>query len=149
MNRDIEKMDRARRSYLRGYLVAFVIFVILMFTRFFFRADNLNREPIGIVVLIGLIITVVIQAYYMMRLSLLQKKIRGNPELKEALEYELVRLHELKSWKAAYLAAIATTSFFAIVSFSYPICDLVMVALSSIIIGAGAYRMAFYILDRA
>lgn len=148
MENEIEKIDRQRRTYLLGYLVAFAVFVVLMITRFFFRAGDLNREPIGIIVLWGLIASVVIQAFYMMRLSFLQRKIRNDAGLKEALDNELVRLYETRSWKAAYIASVATAFFFAVVGFFYPICDLMLVALSVTIVGAGAYRAAFFIMYR-
>jgi hypothetical protein len=148
MENEIEAIDQRRRSYLRGYLIPFIAFMIFMIIRFFFRAGDLNKEPVGIAVLVGLIIAVAVQAYYMIRLSLLQKSIRSDPVLKEALDNEMVRLYEIKSWKAAYIAAIGAAFFFAFASFFYPVCDPVLVALAATIAGAGAYRASFYILYR-
>jgi hypothetical protein len=148
MDNEIESIDRKRRSFLRGYLVAFAVFVILMIIRFFFRAADLNREPVGIAVLVGLVIAVAVQAIYMMGLAFLQRRIRKDPSLREALDNELVRLCELRSWKTAFFASIGTAFFFALVAFFYPICDLMLVALMATVVGAGAYRAAFYFIYR-
>ena len=76
--------------------------------------------------------------------AILARKIRQDPLLDEALNNEMVQSLETQSWKAAYIGAIATTSFFALVGFVYPVCDLVLVALTSVVAGAGANRATFY-----
>jgi lysylphosphatidylglycerol synthetase-like protein (DUF2156 family) len=141
---DIEALDKKRLKYLEGYLFGFAIFLILTIVRFFFRADGLNSQPIGIAVLIGLFVTLIMQAYCMIGTMRVARKIHDDPQLEEALNNEFVQSIETQSWKAAYLGAAGSTLFFAIAWFLYPICDPVMVALTAIITGAGAYRANFY-----
>ena len=47
---------------LEWYLVSFVFFLLLTLARFFFRAEGLNSQPIGMAVLAGLIVTLLVQA---------------------------------------------------------------------------------------
>jgi len=134
---------------LEWYLVGAVCFITLSVTRFFFRLKDLNTQPIGQAVLIGLLLSLLLLVFCTLKSARLGNKIKQDPLLKEALYNELIETLELQSWKAAYLGAIGTTMFFAIAWFFYPICDPVMVALTSIITGAGAYQAAFYLKYRA
>ncbi|MGB2897023.1 MAG: hypothetical protein WBB65_12755 [Anaerolineales bacterium] len=144
MKPDIEMLDKKRMQYLELYLIGFAAFIILSVTRFFFRLGGLNSHPIGTAVLIGLMISLLLLAISTLGSTLLGIKIKGNPDLKEALYNELIQSIEVHSWKAAYCGAVATTIFFAAAWFFYPVCDPVMVALTSIITGAGAYQATFY-----
>lgn len=141
---DVEHLDRRRMKLLEWYLVSFAVFLLLMLVRFFFRAEGLNSQPIGIAVLAGLIVTVLVQAGTALGQALLARRIRSDPGLDAALNNELIQSLETQSWRAAYFGAAATTVFFAIVSFFYPVCDPVLIALTAIITGFGAYQGTFY-----
>jgi len=141
---DVEHLDRRRIKLLEWYLISFVVFLILILVRFFFRAEGLNSQPIGIAVLSGLILTTLIQAGSALSQALLARRIRSDPGLEAALNNELVQSLETQSWRAAYFAATGTVLFFAVVSFFYPICDPVMIALTAIITGFGGYQATFY-----
>lgn len=149
MNSEIEFFDRKRMKTLEIHLVGFLIFIILTIVRYFFRLGDLNSQPIGIVVLIGLILSLLLVALSTFESARLARKIRKDPVLSDALNNEFVRSLEVKSWKAAYLGSIASTIFFALTWFFYPVCDPVMVALTSIIAGIGAYQATFYWLYRS
>lgn len=144
MESEIERLDRMRMRYLEWYLIGIVLFLILSLIRYFFRLGDLNAQPIGVVVLAGLFLCVGLIAFSTYKSAILARKIKGDPLLEEALYNEMVQSLETQSWKAAFIGAIATTSFFALVGFIYPICDLVLVALTSIVVGAGANRATFY-----
>jgi hypothetical protein len=144
MNMDIELLDERRMRYLRWYLIGFVPFLVLSVTRFFFRRGGLNSQPIGTAVLVGLVLSLLVIAISTFASAVLGMTIKGDPTLKEALDNEYIRALEVKSWKAAYLGAVAATVFFAVAWFFYPVSDPVMVALTSIITGAGAYQATFY-----
>ena len=144
MNSEIEVLDKKRMSYLEWFLVGFGVFLILSITRFFFRLGGLNSQPVGYAVLVGLILGLAVMAFSTYKSAILARKIKDDPGLEEALYNELVQSLEVQSWKAAYIGAIGTTVFFALVGSFYPICDLVLVALTSIFAGAGANRATFY-----
>lgn len=144
MNAEIEKLDRRRMRYLEWHLIGLGPFIILMITRHFFRLGGLNQQPIGYVVLGLLLLSLVVVAASTLGFAGLGSRIKQDPALKEALYNELVQSIETRSWKAAYLGAVATVVFFAAAWFFYPVCDLVTVALASIIVGAGAYQASFY-----
>jgi hypothetical protein len=144
MNSDIEYLDQQRMKFLKWYLVGFFIFMVLMLTRHFFRAGGLNSEPIGIAVLVGLILTLLLQAVCVTLSARLEKRIQKEPHLKAALNNELVKSLTTESWIAAYIGTSAMTLFFAITWSFYPICDPVSISLSSIVAGAGASRAYFY-----
>ena len=144
MNTDIEYIDQERMKYLKWYLVGFFIFMVLMLTRHFFRSSGLNSEPIGITVLIGLILSLFLQAVCLIKSAQLEKKIQKAPHLKAALNDELVKSLTTQSWIAAYIGTSAMALFFAITWSFYPICDPVTISLTSIIAGAGASRAYFY-----
>jgi predicted RND superfamily exporter protein len=146
---DIERLDRRRMRYLEWHLIGFVPFIALSLTRFFFRDGGLNSEPIGVFVLVGLILCLLVLIASTIASAILGRSIRDQPALQEALDNEFVRAIETRSWKAAYLAAAGTTVFFAVAWFFYPISDPVLVALTSIIAGAGAYQATFYFRYRA
>ena len=144
MMSQIESLDKRRMRLLEWYLVSFVLFLPLTLVRFFFRAEGLNSQPMGMAVLAGLIVTLVLQAGTALGTALLSRKIRSDPSLEAALNNELIQSLEVQSWRAAYFGAAGATLFFAIVSVFYPICDPVMIALTAIITGFGAYQATFY-----
>ena len=144
MESDIEMLDKKRMRYLAWYLVGCVFFILLSVTRYFFRLRDLNSKSIGIVVLIGLLLSLLVLVISTIGSISLGRKIKRDPLLKEALHNELVRSLEVESWRAAYFGAAATTVFFAVAWFFYPLCDPVMVALTTIIVGLGAYQGTFY-----
>jgi hypothetical protein len=144
MNKDIEYLDQQRMKFLKWYLVGFVICLAMMLTRHFFRLSGLNEQPIGMVVLIGAILTLLLQVVSVIQSALLERDIRQEPHLEAALNNEFVETITTQSWVAAYIGASAMTLFFAISSSFYPICDPVTISLTSIVAGAGASRAYFY-----
>lgn len=144
MEFDIEALDRQRMLYLRWNLIGFVPFLLLSITRFLFRQSGLNSSPIGAAVLAGLLVSLLVITISTIGTLVLGNMAKGNPALKDALNNEMIRSLEVGSWKAAFLGAIAVTIFFALASFFYPVSDPVMVALTSVITGAGAYQANFY-----
>jgi len=149
MSSEIEFWEKRRMRYLEGLLVGFVVFMILSIIRFFFRTSGLNSTPIGYVVLGGMVSSVLVLALGTYGLAKMSARFKQNPALKEALMNELVTYIELKSWKAAYIGAIATTVFFAITCFFYPVYDPVLISLTAIVAGAGSYFLTFYIKYRS
>lgn len=144
MNSEIERIDSQRMRYLAWFLMGSIAFIPLTLVRFFFRLDGLNDQPIGVLVLSMLILTLLVLCYSAYRTMLLARQIRRDPRLEAALNNEFVRALDAQSWKTAYFGAAGTAVFFAVVGFFYPVCDPMMTALTSIVTGAGAYQATFY-----
>ena len=149
MMSQIELLDRRRMRLLEWYLVSCSVFLLLTIARFFFRAGGLNSQPIGMAVLAGLIVTLLIQAGTAAGTALLARRMRSDPSLEAALNNELIQSLEVQSWRAAFFGAAGATLFFAVVSFFYPVYDPVLIALTAIITGFGAYQATFYFKYRA
>ena len=149
MESEIENLDKKRLRNLELYITGVAVFVLLSITRFFFRGAGLNSQPIGKVVLIGLILSLILIALGTMRSAILWRMIKDEPHLMEAMNDEWVQALEVRSWKAAFLGAVGTTFFFAIASSFYPVCDPVLTALTSGIAGAGAHQATFYFAYRS
>ena len=144
MNSDIEILDRKRMTLLKWYLIGFAISFFLLLTRHFFRMDDLNSQPIGVAVLIGLVLTLLLQVYCVIQSAFLARDINRDPRLEAALNNELVKSLNTESWIAAYIGSSLTTLFFAVIQSVYPICDPVSISLTAIIAGAGAHHAYFY-----
>ena len=117
----------------------------LMLARHFFRLGGLNQQPIGWIVLGGLLISLLIQITFLLQSALLEQEIRNHPGLKAALDNELVQAITLESWRAAHLGAAGMTLVVAVTWYFYPLCDPVTISLCSIAKGTGAHRMDFYL----
>ena len=146
---NIEYLDKKRMRYLELYLIGVIAFIILSITRYFFRLDNLNDKPIGIAVLVGLVLSLCLITLSTVMTAIFWHRIKDNSNLKHALNNEFIQSLGVKSWKAAYLGAVGATLFFAISGFFYPVCDSMLIALTSIITGAGAYQATLYFKYRA
>jgi hypothetical protein len=145
MESDIERLDETRMLYLKWYLIGFTIFILLFFTRHFFRQDGLNEKPIGYLIFTGLVLTILLQAYTMFRYARLAVKIHRNPSLETALNNELIQYYETRSWIAAFIGSVASTLIFAVTYPIYPICDPVTISLTAIVSGLGIKQAYFYV----
>jgi len=144
MTTGIEQFDRKRLRILGVYVASFVASVILSLVRFFFRASGLNQQLVGTVVLASLGITLAVMVVCVVRLALLAARVNRDPKLKAAFADEMLLLLDAHAWRAAYIGTAVTLLFFAIVSSFYPVRDPLMIALTSIVVGAGVQRAAFF-----
>ena len=144
MNGEIETLDKRRMRNLEWFLIGSVTIILLSVTRYFFRLGELNSEPIGSFVLAGLLVSLLVLIRCTVESYRIGRRLREEPSLKEALDNELLQAIEVQSWKAAFMGAVGATIFFAITWFFYPVCDPVMVALTSIVMGAACYQANVY-----
>ncbi len=131
------------------FLLAFFLAVVLLIVRHLFgtvfEEHELNSRPVGIVVLVASVALVVTMAFLVAKLALLSLRANADPRLKEALlDNELVKWHLARSWKAGFIGAVATPFAFLLLSSLSPINDLLLVALTTAAIGAGAFLTSFY-----
>jgi hypothetical protein len=145
MSSEIERLDNKRILLLKWHLAGILIFLVFSTVRFFFRAGKLNTTPIGLAVLAFSILGVVVSGLSTAGLAAINHKVKQEPSLQEALSNEYIRAIELRSWRAAFIGSVVNNIFFVVIYFIYPVYDPVLVALNSIIIGAGAYHLSFYL----
>lgn len=148
MINQIEIFDQKRRRYLKGFILGLTVFFLTWLLRFILKANNIGSIPVHVAILVILILCVLVQAYFAVNLKITVSKIKKDPQLYSALYNELVRLHELKSWRVAFFSALGFLILIAILSFFMPVRDIVFIAITAILAGSGGYHLAFYYLDR-
>ena len=96
MTTQIEIYDRKRKRYRGGGLIGSIVFFIAWMGYVILRLSCQTMDLLRTIVLVILILSVVIQAYYALRANLLERQIRKDPFIKEDLDNELVQLNDLK-----------------------------------------------------
>jgi hypothetical protein len=148
MTTQIEIFDRDRRRYRVGLLIGSSIFLLAWFGYIVVRISPGSIELFHTIVMVVLIVSLVIQAYYAVRTNLLERQIRKDDQLKAALNNELIQLNELKAWRAAFFSMLGFIVITAVFSFFVQIDDLMLVLLTLLLVGFGAHNLVAYILDR-
>ena len=148
MTTQIEIFDRDRKRYRSGLLVGSIIFLVAWFGYVLVRVSPSSPELFHTIVMVVLIVSLLIQAYYAVRTNLLERKIRRDAQLNAALNNELIQLNELKAWRAAFFAMLGFIILTAVFSFFVQIDDLMLVLLTLLLVGFGAHNLAVYLLDR-
>lgn len=148
MTTQIEIFDRDRKRYRTGLLVGSLIFLLAWFGYILVRVTPQPQELLHTIVLAVLIASLVVQAYFALRTTLLERNIRKDTRLKEALNNELIQFNELKAWRIAFFAVVGFIVITAAFSFFVQIEDLMLVLLTLLLVGFGAHNLAIYVLDR-
>ena len=146
----IEEADAQRQRHMKRFLLAFYLVAVLLFVRHLFgttfKAHELNSHPIGIGVLAVSIAAVVAMFVHVIKLAQLKKKAEADPQLREALlDNELIRLHVTESWRAGFIGAVVTPFAFLLIASFFPFSDLLVVALSTALVGSGAFLTSLYV----
>lgn len=140
-------LDQKRKNYRKGYVIGFFVFLIIWITRSAMRTldygDYLQDVLLGF-----LILTALVQAYFVGKEARLKDEFRNDKFISEALNDELVQLNELKAWRTAFFALIGYITLIAVLSFFVVFNDLMMLLITAILIGLGAYNTAVYFLNR-
>jgi hypothetical protein len=144
----IEIYDQKRKYYRGGGLIGSIVFFIAWIGYVILRLSSSASEFARTLVLVILILSVIVQAYYALRVNLIEKDIRQDPKMKEALNNELVQLNDLKAWRASFFAVIGFIVLAAITSFFVQINDLMLIFLSALLVGFGTHNTAVYFLDK-
>ena len=148
MTTQIEIYDQDRKRYRSGLLIGSLIFLLAWFGYILVR---ILPQPIDLyrtLVLVVLSVSLVVQAYYALRTTLLERKIRQDAQLHEPLNNELIQLNELKAWRAAFFAVLGFIVITGVFSFFVQIDDLMLVLLTMLLVGFGAHNLAVFLLDR-
>jgi hypothetical protein len=148
MENSIEMLDLQRARMLRGFISSFVVFFTTWVVRFVLRLSEIESTSLQIFLLVILIGTLLPMAFFSLRLSSIRFKIRRDPQLNRAMNDELVRLHEIKAWRWAFIAVISFLSIIGAISLIAPIRDLIFVILTAILFGLLAYHSTFYLMEK-
>jgi len=144
----IEIYDQKRKYYRGGGLIGSFVFFLAWIGYVITRLSNQAADTTRVVVLAVLILSVIVQAYYALRVNLLERDIRKNPDMKDALNNELVQLNELKAWRVSFFAVIGFIVIAAITSFFIQINDLMLIFLTALLVGFSTHNAAVYFLDK-
>lgn len=148
MTTQIEIFDQDRKRYRSGLLIGSIVFLLAWFGYIIVRIAPEPMNLMRTVVLVLLVASLVVQAYYALRTTLLERRIRLDAQLNEALNNELIQLNELKAWRAAFFAVLGFIVITGAFSFFVEIDDLMLVLLTALLVGFGAHNMAVFLLDR-
>lgn len=148
MTTQIEITAQKRRKFRRGYIIWLVVFFIAWITRSVLKIFELEMDLLETILLIILISSVLIQAFYALQDNLLQLKLKKDPLLREAMNDELIQLNELKAWKTAFFSLVGYIVFIALLSLFITFNDPMLIYVTALLIGFGSYNTAVYILNR-
>lgn len=145
---EFEALNQKRNAYRRGYLFGLGAFLLAWLVRSAVRLIHLGGGLLDGLLIALLVICVGVQAYFALQENLLRVKMQKDPVCREMMMDELVRLNELKAWRTAFFALIGYILALAILSCFVVIQDLMMVLITALLIGFGAYHAAAYRLNR-
>ena len=148
MTTQIEMYDQKRKRNRGGGLIGSAIFLVAWIGYVITRIACLNYDLLRTIVLAILILAVLFQAYFAVKNILLEREIKKDPQLKDALNNELVQLNELKAWRASFFALLGFIVVAAVLSIFVQINDIMLVFLTALLIGFGTHNTAIYLLDR-
>ena len=144
----IELLDKKRKKYRKGYVTGFFVFLAAWIVRSAMKTLGYGTDCLqdGLVAL--LILAALVQAFYVRKEAQLKDEFRNDKVVADALNDELVQLNELKAWRIAFFALIGYITLIAVLSFFVVFNDLMMLLITAILIGFGAYNAAVYFLNR-
>jgi len=149
MSSPVETYDRLRRRYFLVYLVGQVSFLAAWIARLIMRETSVLRAWLDTAFALLLLLSVLVLFYSFLGLNKVRKAVISDPDLREALYDELVRLNWERAWKYGFLAVMAGLAFFAVFNFLSPVKDVFAFILTAFFAGASGYTFAFYRLDRS
>ena len=148
MTSKIELLDKKRKSYRKGYVIGFFVFLVTWFARSAMKTLDIGSNSLHDGLLAVLILVALVQAYYVRKETRLKDEFRNDKLVAEALNDELVQLNELKAWRIAFFSLIGYIMLLAVLSFFVEFNDLMMLLITAILIGFGTYNAAVYFLNR-
>ena len=148
MTSQIEILDDKRRRYRGGHLIGFGVFFVAWIIHSVLKVAEIENDIVLPILLIVLLLSALFQAYFGIKGKRIEDEIKSDPHLKEALNNELIRLYELKAWRAAFFSVIAFLFLVAVISLFVEYNDVMLIFLTTFLVGFGAYNIAVHVLDR-
>ncbi len=147
MTHRIEKFDMERKRLRGGHILSIIAFFLTWIAFASLEIAHLEESRLSRILLIICYIFLVAVVYFAVRLRRNAYLINRDPVLKEALHNELVQLNRLRAWRTAFIAMAVFLAAIGLLSFFVEIENLMIVA-SSLIVGLGTQRIAFFLLDK-
>jgi hypothetical protein len=148
MTDQIETFDKKRKKYRGGHILGLIVFFIAWIARTLIRMLELKLGTLYTSIMIVLLLAIAVMAYFAARLIIVERKIRKDPILKEALYNELVRLNELKAWRTGFFSLIVFVLLAAYVIVAGLLKDPMLLVVTALLVGFGSYNITVYILDK-
>jgi len=148
MSTQIELLDEKRRQYRGGHLKGFAVFFTAWIARTALEIAGVENDLADTILMILLLLSALFQGYYGIKGKRIEDEIRKEPFLQEALNNELIRLYELKAWRVAFFSVIGFVFLAAIVSLFVEFNDIMLIFLTTFLVGFGTYNIAIHVLDR-
>ena len=148
MTTPIESFYQMRKKYRGAHVLGLLIFAIAWIARSIYKIAELNVENLHLIIFIILLLSLVYLAYYAIRFNIIERKIKQDATLNEALHDELFQLNELKAWKTAFFSVIVFNVLVALLSLFIAFNDLMVIFITALLIGFGSYSLTLYILER-
>lgn len=148
MTNQIEMFDRMRKKYRGGGILGFIVFFIAFIVRTLIKMLELKLGTLYTGSMIITLLAIVVMAYFTARLLIVERKIRKDPILKEALYNEMVRLNELKAWKIGFFSLIVFIILAAYLILADLLKDPMLLVAAALLVGFGSYNITVYLLDK-
>ncbi|MFB0564310.1 MAG: hypothetical protein ACETWK_01360 [Candidatus Aminicenantaceae bacterium] len=148
MTNQIEMFDRKRKKYRGDGILGFIVFFIAWIVRTIIKMLELKLGTLYTGSMIVLLLAIAVMAYFAARLVIVERKIRKDLVLKEALYNELVLLNELKAWRIAFFSVIAFILLEAYLIIADLLKDPMVLVVTALLVGFGSYNITVYLLDK-
>ncbi len=148
MTNQIEIYDRKRKKYRGGSILGFIVFFIAWLVRTLIKMLELKLGTLYAGSMIVLLLAIAVMAYFVTRFLIVERKIRKDPILKEALYNELVQLNELKAWRIGFFSLIVFIILAAYLIVAELLKDPMILVVTALLIGFGSYNITVYLLDK-
>jgi len=148
MTTQIDKFFQMRKKYRGAHLLGLGIFFLAWIARSVYKIAKLDLENLHLVIFLILLLSLIYLAYYAIRFNIVERKIKQDVSLREALHDELFQLNELKAWRTAFFSVIGFNVLIALLSFFIVFEDLMLIFITALLIGFGSYSLTLYILDQ-
>jgi hypothetical protein len=148
MRTEIETLYQLRKKYRGAHVLGLGIFFIAWLARSVFKIADVDMENVHLAIFIILLLSLVFLSYNAIRFNIIERRIKKDSVLKEALHDELYQLNDLKAWKTAFFSIIIFIALVAILSLFIFFEDLMLIFITTFLIGFGSYSLTVYILER-
>lgn len=148
MTTNLEYFEQKRSHIRRNFLIWSTVFFVTWFVRSALKLAEVENDLIYTVLLIVLLVSLGFQVVFMLKDHSLDTEMKKHPQIREAMDDELVLLNELRAWKIAFFVLVGFILFAAVLSIVMRINDPMLIYITALLVGFGSRNMAVYTLNR-